>query len=318
MGIIWHTETNIKESEFMSNVNLDNQQDFLSIGLPIEAFNMLRNMQKGDNNNKKGHIYELMFGAYLILLKSSHISKENWKNLRLSNCEKAFVDDWNIIYDNQRENYQLRNSKNQAGKFNLELKNKFEWQTIIDEKINQCQSSNFLVCSNQNNNQYNSKYVKDNLIRNTKCQFFPYYPTWLELLNDESTQIREFLLNFCRDASQHETALRFIWSELSSSIYPKTLEELWNNVLQFAKPNIFSLSLIKLPIIFMQHCEKLGFELSGEYLTYRGLSFLITDKIKDEIKQEVIDLSEEELTIKFNSVKSLIEFLQKISSKNLQ
>ena len=253
------------------------KQELYDSGFSDEDIVLMQRMRTGGDNNRKGNNYEILFGIYLMLnYRSSN-------NVYLSNCLQGTVDDWVVISETHKFNFQLKNSEGTSGKFDTDLKKRFQLQEHYDKihpdylkKI----STHTLVFSNPEHIQFNQHYIAENTLDNNESLYFPYRDTLVEMLAIEESHFKRLLHPVCPDQSQHETALRLIASVLGleGSVSAFT-EKLWEKVIRDAKPDIFNLSPIILPPQIGKKCEDLGIRLSCEYLVYNGLSVLVTEKL---------------------------------------
>ena len=119
-------------------------------GFSSERLKRLQNMQRGDENNKKGAFYERMFTFYRILQETENLLNAEQSpinsDILFSNAELAFVDDLCITFSEKKERYQLKNSPT-AGKAD-KLHEVFDDQKRMDECLQQPAQS-FLVCSDE-------------------------------------------------------------------------------------------------------------------------------------------------------------------------
>ena len=71
-------------------------------GFPSKCLERLQNMQRGDDNNKKGAFYERMFTFYRILQETEKLLNVEQSpinsDILFSNAELAFVDDLCITF----------------------------------------------------------------------------------------------------------------------------------------------------------------------------------------------------------------------------
>lgn len=248
-------------------------------GFPSKCLERLQNMQRGDENNKKGTFYERMFTFYRILQETEKLldagqSLDN-SNIHFSNEELAFVDDLCITFPEKKERYQLKNSPT-AGKADR-LYDAFEDQKRMDECLQQPAQS-ILVCSDK-------KTVTDNnRDGRIASQYFPAHTTSMEY----AREMAQLLYCVCPDNSQHDTALRLLGAGAgeAQSLH-KPLGQIWCDVLQCAHPNIFYFEKTEgYPLSFEACCTKCGIELTAATISYKGFSIMITPEMRTKIADE--------------------------------
>lgn len=283
------------------------EQELLERKFTAEEIRLLCNMERGGCSNRDGKNYEEFFGVYLMLKHRDNI------DAYLSNCAQGYVDDWTVINDTCKYNYQLKNSKYEAGRFNKELKEKFQLQTHYDsECYKDKMPTHTLVFSNRADLQPNQNYISSNEIINTKLMYFPYRKTRIEMLDSPETQFRCLLESICFDSSQYETALRLIASVLGGDVSDE-IGNLWKGVIDMAKPDIFRISFTHLPSVVETKCQELGINLSGAYMSYNGLLILITDKINKRLNELLA-----EQVSQCSTPKEFFNLLQTISSETIR
>ena len=260
-----------------------NQQDVVEklkqAGFPSERLEKLQNMQRGDENNKKGAFYERMFTFYRILQETAKLLDAEQSpassGILFSNAELAFVDDLCITFPEKKERYQLKNSPT-AGKAD-KLCEAFASQKLMDEYLQQPAQS-FLVCSDE-------KTVTDNhRDGRIASQYFPAYTTSMEY----AREMAQLLHCVCPDDSQHDTALRLLGAGAgeAQSLH-KPLRQIWHDVLQCAHPNIFYFDKTEgYPPLFEECCIKCGITLAAATISYKGFSIMITPEMRTKIADE--------------------------------
>jgi hypothetical protein len=248
-------------------------------GFPSKCLERLQNMQRGDDNNKKGAFYERMFTFYRILQETEKLLNVEQSpinsDILFSNAELAFVDDLCITFSEKKERYQLKNSPT-AGKAD-KLHEVFDDQKRMDECLQQPAQS-FLVCSDE-------KTVNDNNDDGRiASQYFPAYTTSMEY----AREMAQLLHCVCLDDSQHDTALRLLGAGAgeAQSLH-KPLRQIWHDVLQCAHPNIFYFDKTEgYPPLFEACCTKCGITLAAATISYKGFSIMITPEMRTKIADE--------------------------------
>lgn len=248
-------------------------------GFPSKCLERLQNMQRGDENNKKGSFYERMFTFYRILQETKKLldaeQSPDDSDIHFSNAELAFVDDLCITFPKKKERYQLKNSPT-AGKAD-KLHEVFDDQKRMDECLQQPAQS-FLVCSDE-------KTVNDNnRDGRIASQYFPAYTTSMEY----AREMAQLLHRVCPDDTQHDTALRLLGAGAgeAQSLH-KPLGQIWCDVLQCAHPNIFYFDKTEsYPPSFEGCCIKCGITLAAATISYKGFSIMITPEMRTKIADE--------------------------------
>lgn len=248
-------------------------------GFPSKCLERLQNMQRGDENNKKGSFYERMFTFYRILQETKKLldaeQSPDDSDIHFSNAELAFVDDLCITFPKKKERYQLKNSPT-AGKAD-KLHEVFDDQKRMDECLQQPAQS-FLVCSDE-------KTVNDNnRDGRIASQYFPAYTTSMEY----AREMAQLLHRVCPDDTQHDTALRLLGAGAgeAQSLH-KPLGQIWCDVLQCAHPNIFYFDKTEsYPPSFEECCIKCGITLAAATISYKGFSIMITPEMRTKIADE--------------------------------
>lgn len=254
-------------------------------GFTSEEIGLLTKMEQGDTNNKKGHFYEKCFTVFQVLKFTNQKNIEN-STVLISNDESSFVDDLQVEYlhNNQKykDNFQLKNSPT-TGKWSESLEEKFNLQKKYNDVLHQDkQNTSYLICSDKDTIESNYGKVTPNCVN----QFYPYHPTFLEMLGDDETQLKDFLEEVCPDKTQYDTALRLLSLPINSEKFNISLDKWWEMVKKESKPNIFRLENWSFPDAFKQCCEKYGFTIQVDTISFRGFDYTITDNLVQRIHSE--------------------------------
>lgn len=258
---------------------------FVEDNLGIKALHQLKNMQKGDKSNKKGHVYEKHFTIYKLVCLTLHI-KQNFpkdniknilKNIRISNSDYAYVDDLCIQYltENKKLNYQLKNSS-QTGKWNQDLQQQFQNQAKLDLCYHKTtKTEQILVCSNEQLTEKNNKSISLLGDKYTfRSEFFPYLSKIDEIIMQNPLEFKTKLEKLClTPGSNLSTALEKLNSILQKDEdFNYDLCTIWEEAIAGLRPNIFSVFLDEpeghFPDWFTDACEHFSVKIKCTTTSY--------------------------------------------------
>lgn len=287
----------------------DKLEHLKKAGFTSEEIELLKKMEQGDVNNKKGRFYEECFTILQVLEFTNKQDIEN-SDVQILNNELSYVDDLQIIYqhNNQKykDNFQLKNSPT-TGKWNKKLEKTFNLQKKYDNVFHQDKHNTlYLICSDKDTiNFNNSKDVSDII-----SQFYPYHDTPFEMLQDEETKLRQLLQKICPDKTQHETAFRLLKSTINNGEQLNiSLDKLWEQVLEASKPNLFALKKWFFSDAFRECCKQNDFQIGSDTLSFREWNCTVTEDLVSKINNVVPECWQ-----KITTSKALFDKLKELST----
>ena len=288
-----------------------------SLILTSEEIDLLDRIQRGGRSNRKGSQYEKFFAIRQFLYHTQSLLRLGFNiqqvpEIIFSNCERAAVDDLCIIstVDGSRKNYQLKDSP-KTGQWNSVLRQRFELQTKIDSQMYRCTSFwHTLVCSNEAVADRNHSQMQKEDARYHSL-YYPSHTTAAEMLNDDRTCLREFLLSVCSDVRQHHTALTCIGAVYNENTdFRKSLGDWWDAVIELSRPNIFFINQADIPSEIRALLHQHHFSITSDSISYGGLSFTLTTELLENLRNP----EEQAKLYRCTSDRELVDILFQYSS----
>jgi hypothetical protein len=275
-------------------------------GLTPAQVKRIKNMRRGEENNSKGQVYETHFAVFRLLqltamlltnvqeqdVLAALLKSGEFDKIHLSNHVLGAVNDLTIQkYDNNglhKSNYQLKDSPNK-GKLNQDFIELFNIQTIIDQNQYHAQTCvHIIVCSDKETVDKNMSNSGINHPKGTMTIFFPSFSSMNARILEQE-EFRNLLACVCSDASNYDAAARMIAVPFSQGDFAKTLRELWDDILSNTNPKIFArYTSVQLQPFFVDQCQKIGFSVSHNHITYAGFSVAIPDDLHMKLKDRDI------------------------------
>lgn len=201
----------------------------------------IENVRKGGDNNDKGGRYEALFAAYLI---AKHASEGRGHEVRVSAQELAWVDDVCIrVNDQQKINYQAKNSAGDASSWNQEMSERFAKQQTIDTSYHLFnQAEQVLLVSCKDKSLKNKDKIPESMIGFASCEFYPFVDPATHILFDHGPTIEVFS-SLCGEPSldDMQTAMKAIMAQWANqpAATPVRVSDLIEEAKKDARPNVF-------------------------------------------------------------------------------